>query len=73
MIPVINQPQQSAFGLALAARKGEIKFEQLEGAARKLFRDKSLSDDQLSDYAGTGTEAAPRNIGGNRPQIRAKR
>lgn len=72
-MPATSKAQQSAFGAALAARKGEMPAEQLRGAAKKLFRDKSLSNDQLSDYAGTRTESLPRKIGEQRPQIRARR
>ena len=45
--------QQSPFGIALAARRGDIPPESLNGSAKLLFRDKTLTDNQLSDYAET--------------------
>jgi hypothetical protein len=64
---------QSSFGLALAARKGEIEPDRLHGAARKLFRDRSLSDSQLSDYAGAKSVEPAQKLPGQQPHIRAKR
>lgn len=73
-MPSKSQSQQSAFGMALAARRGDVKPDELYGAARKLFRDKSLSDDQLADYAETNRKGLPRRTSDmQRRQIRAKR
>lgn len=73
-MPATSKAQQSAFGMALAARKGEIDPKALYGAAKKLYRDKSLDDSALAEYAGTRTESLPRKIGGDqRTHIRAKR
>ena len=51
-----SKVQQSAFGVALAARRGDIPPESLKGSAKMLFRDKTLTDEQLSDYAETKTD-----------------
>jgi len=68
-----QQKPQSSFGLALAARKGEIKPDLLHGAARRLFKDKTLSDGQLFEYAGAKTVEPAQKIPGQQPHIRAKR
>jgi len=39
-----------AFKTALAARKGEIEPEMVTGAAKLIFRDKSLSDSDIEAY-----------------------
>jgi len=44
--------KHTPFSLALAARRGEVQPETLHGAARKLYRDRTVSEDQLSNYAG---------------------
>lgn len=59
-MPAQSQSQQAVFAMALAARRGEIKPEELQGAARKLFKDSSLSNDQLSDYAETKKSSLPK-------------
>jgi len=55
-VPAKSKKQQSAFGMALAARRGDIPPEDLKGSARLLFKDKSLTDNQLEDYASTKTK-----------------
>jgi len=55
-MPAESKPQQSPFGIALAARRGDIPPESLEGSAKLLFRDKTLTNEQLSDYAETKTD-----------------
>ena len=55
-MPAKSKSQQNAFGVALAARRGDIPPESLEGSAKLLFRDKTLTDNQLSDYAETKTD-----------------
>lgn len=71
-MPAKSKKQASAFGMALAARRGDIPPEELSGSAKLLFRDKSLSDAQLSDYAGEKTkELSPKHFG--RPRQTWKR
>jgi Protein of unknwon function (DUF3008) len=55
-MPAKSKEQQSAFALALAARRGDIKPETLSGAASLLYRDKSLTRDDLQQYATAPTE-----------------
>lgn len=72
-MPAKSQAQQKAFAMALAARRGEIKLDQLRGAAKQLYSDKSLSNDQLADYARTDRKNLVKSIGNHKPQINAKR
>jgi hypothetical protein len=44
-------PKKSSFELALAARKKEIKLEELNGAAKQLYNDQSLTTNDLELYA----------------------
>jgi hypothetical protein len=62
-MPAKSKSQQSAFAIALKARKGEIPKEELKGASKLLFNDKTLSDSQLTDYASTERKKLPRKIG----------
>jgi len=41
---------ESAFKLALDARRGDLDPATLKGAAKQLYRDSSLSDKQLASY-----------------------
>jgi hypothetical protein len=47
----------SPFALALAARRGDVPPESLSGAAKLLYRDKSLSRDDLHNYVKPGEKA----------------
>ena len=59
--------KQSPFQLALAARKKEIAAESLTGAARQLFRDASLSNEDLKAY-GTQRTEIKKAITSNQPR-----
>lgn len=41
---------KTPFALALAARRKEVTVESLSGAARHLFNDRSLTNDDLEQY-----------------------
>lgn len=71
-MPSKSKAQQSAFGMALAARQGKIKPEELKGAAKILFKDDSLSREQLEDYASTKRSDLPKKQFG-RPRRTYKR
>lgn len=58
-MPEKSKKQQSAFGMALAARRGDIPPEALKGSAKLLYKDSSLTDNQLSDYASTKKSDIP--------------
>jgi len=67
-----NKASLNAFVTALAARRGDVPPEELKGSAKLLFKDKSLSDAQLSGYAGEKTkELPPKHFG--RPRQTWKR
>ena len=53
----------SPFSLALAARRGDIPKESLTGAAKLLFKDKSLTQDQLARYAKPPERRTERSFG----------
>lgn len=65
-MPAKSKAQQSAFGMALAARRGDIPPESLKGAAALLYRDKSLSRDDLKEYASTKKKRLPGHVGRKR-------
>lgn len=65
-MPAKSEAQQSAFALALAARRGDIKPDQLFGAAKQLYRDKSLSKEALAEYAETKKKKLPKHKGRER-------
>jgi len=48
-MPAESEEQRRAAGMALAAKKGEVPVEQLQGAALEMYN--SMSVDQLTDYA----------------------
>lgn len=56
-----NKPK-SPFGLALAARRGDLPPESLSGAAKRLYDDKTLTQDALSDYAKERTPPQSRSF-----------
>jgi hypothetical protein len=62
-MPEKSEKQQTAFEIALEARKGKIPKEDLKGASRLLFNDKTLSTSQLEGYASTDREEIPRKVG----------
>lgn len=55
--------QPNAFGMALAARKGDVPPEALKGSAKLLFKDSTLSNEQLSDYATTKEPSTKKQFG----------
>ena len=70
-MPAKSKEQQSAFALALAARRGDVSPESLTGAARQLFKDDSLTQEQLKDYAKTKRSEHPKRAG-QKPHTRFK-
>jgi hypothetical protein len=69
-VPAKSKDQKSAFSMALAARKDDLLVEGLKGAARHLYRDKSLSDSDLEDYASTKTRHLPKAVGHTNPTFK---
>ena len=50
-MPATSKAQQKAAGAALAAKRGEIKKSELQGASREMYE--SMTEDQLEDFAET--------------------
>lgn len=53
--------KSKAFGIALAAKRGELPVEQLRGAAKHLY--KTMSESELAAYASNPTEQPPKPVG----------
>ena len=68
-----NKKTPNAFELALAARTGTIPPESIHGAARRLFRDRTLSDNQLAEYSTPRAEKPKQGqFASPQPRIQAK-
>jgi len=50
-MPSVSKSQQSAAGLALSAKRGQIPVSKLKGAALSMY--KSMTISQLKEYAST--------------------
>ena len=59
VMPAKSRAQQMAAGAALAARRGEQKASELEGAARSMYD--SMSEEELEKMASTSREGKPRH------------
>lgn len=56
-MPAQSKAQQKAAGAALAAKRGEIRKSDLQGASVEMYE--SMSEEQLEDFAGTKRENLP--------------
>lgn len=56
-MPATSKAQQKAAGAALAAKRGEEPKSKLKGASKQM--EKSMSEDQLEDFASTKREGLP--------------
>ena len=56
-MPAKSKAQQKAAGAALAAKRGEIKKTELKGSSKSM--EKSMSEKQLHDMAGTKRKGKP--------------
>lgn len=65
-------PKRNPFKTALAARLGDIEPDELKGAARRLYADKTLTNDDLSTYTEGDTSSRQKKFGGNQNQRRYK-
>ncbi|USA61527.1 DUF3008 family protein [Qipengyuania citrea] len=59
-MPAQSKAQQRAAGAALAAKRGETKVGDLEGASRDMYD--SMSEDELEDYASTKLDGLPDHV-----------
>ncbi|MFB9947660.1 DUF3008 family protein [Rhizobium puerariae] len=56
-MPAKSKSQQKAAGAALAAKRGEIKKDELKGASRGM--EKSMSEKELRNMASTKRKGKP--------------
>ncbi len=56
-MPAKSKAQQKAAGAALAAKRGEIKKSELQGASKSM--EKSMSEKELHDMAATKRKGKP--------------
>ncbi len=56
-MPAKSKAQQRAAGAALAAKRGEAKVSELEGASKEMYD--SMSEQELEDLASTDRTGLP--------------
>ena len=56
-MPAKSKAQQKAAGAALAAKRGDMKKSDLQGASRSM--EKSMSEKELKDLAATKRKGKP--------------
>jgi len=59
-MPAKSKAQQKAAGAALAAKRGEIKKNELKGASKEM--EKSMTEKQLEDFASTKHKGKPEHV-----------
>ena len=59
-MPAKSKAQQKAAGAALAAKRGETKVSDLQGASRDMYD--SMSEDQLEDFAEGSRKGKPEHV-----------
>jgi len=59
-MPAQSKAQQRAAGAALAAKRGETKVGDLQGASKDMYD--SMSEDKLEDYASTKLGGLPDHV-----------
>ena len=57
MAKAVSKAQQQAAGAALAAKRGEAKVGDLQGASRSMYE--SMSEEELEAMASTKSEDLP--------------
>jgi len=62
-MPARSIAQQRAAGAALAAKRGEVKPDELQGASRSMFD--SMTEDELEELAATRHDGLPDHIEGD--------
>lgn len=56
-MPAKSKAQQKAAGAALAAKRGESKVSDLQGASKEMYE--TMSEDELEDLAETDRKGLP--------------
>jgi hypothetical protein len=60
-MPSVSKAQQSAMGVAYAAKKGKIPMSKAKGPAKSIA--KSMTKGQIKDFAGTPSKGLPAKKG----------
>lgn len=56
-MPARSRSQQKAAGAALAAKRGETKVSELQGASKEMYE--SMTEEELEDIASTSHDDLP--------------
>lgn len=56
-MPARSKAQQRAAGAALAAKRGEAKISELQGASKEMYR--SMTEAELEELASTDHDGLP--------------
>jgi hypothetical protein len=59
-MPAKSKAQQKAAGAALAAKRGETKVSDLQGASKEMYD--SMSEEQLEDFAEGSRKGKPEHV-----------
>ncbi|MGE3646357.1 MAG: DUF3008 family protein [Beijerinckiaceae bacterium] len=59
-MPAKSKAQQKAAGAALAARRGDAKKADLQGASREMYE--SMTEKELEDMASTKRKGKPEKV-----------
>lgn len=59
-MPAKSASQQKAAGAALAAKRGETKVSELEGASRDMYE--SMTEKELEEMASTSRKDKPEHV-----------
>ncbi|HEV2188195.1 MAG TPA: DUF3008 family protein [Stellaceae bacterium] len=59
-MPAKSKAQQKAAGMALAAKRGELKVSELMGASRQMYE--SMNEEQLEEFAATKRKGKPEHV-----------
>lgn len=59
-MPAKSKAQQKAAGAALAAKRGDLKKNDLKGASKSM--EKSMSEDELEELASTKHKGKPEHV-----------
>ena len=60
-MPAKSKAQQKAAGAALSAKRGDTKVKDLKGASKSMY--KSMSENQLEEFAETKRKGKPEHVG----------
>lgn len=60
-MPAKSKAQQKAAGAALAAKRGDAKRSDLQGASRDMYD--NMSEAELGEFASTGRKGLPEHKG----------